>query len=171
MTPTGEILQTAPVNAGLAKALSKLELISERLRWSGRWLAYASAANMLGLIPLSTTALLLGVSGETWRQVFWSASAVFVMASVFLAVRFESMRKSGDALFKEISDELQWYVRFQQKQVQEQAQRERPVIAARIVLRTFSESTDVPLVPGKYGPLGYVLINLAMLAYWIVALR
>jgi hypothetical protein len=46
---------------------------------------------------------------------------------------------------------------------------QRPEINARITLRTYARATDLPLIPGKFGPAIYVAFNLVLLflAYWL----
>ena len=93
-----------------------------------------------------------------------ASSALFAL---LLSVVFEGRRKEGDVLFKEISDELQWYVRFQKKDkidISPSTPEHRPDLQARLALRAFAQSSDLPLVPGKYGPLAYALVNILSIA-------
>src|SRR5207248_3149729 len=83
------------------------------------------------------------------------AVVVLLMAFVtlFFAIHFETIRKRGDILFKEISDELQWNVRFSDPDSPGTAPPRRPSFDARLTLRSFAQASDLPLVPGRYGPL------------------
>jgi hypothetical protein len=72
----------------------------------------------------------------------------------------ESWRKRGDALFEEISDELQWNIRGTRLLKDKSPAKERPEIQARVVLRTFARASDLPIIPGKFGPAIYITVNL-----------
>jgi hypothetical protein len=77
-----------------------------------------------------------------------------------MIVFYESWRKRGEVLFEELSDELDWRVNPQQRGGYP---RERPALEARVALRSFTRTSDLPLAPGRLGPAFYVLINLALL--------
>ena len=76
------------------------------------------------------------------------------------SILFESARKEGDVMFKEVSDELQWYVRFDPEPKSTTAPDERPKLESRLALRSFAQTTDLPLIPGTYGPLFYAVLNI-----------
>lgn len=82
-------------------------------------------------------------------------------ASLALIVFYESLKKRGEALFEEISDELEWDVRGSEGR---QSAEGRPELRARIALRTFARTTDLPLIPGKYGPAIYAVLVIGILA-------
>lgn len=79
---------------------------------------------------------------------------------------FESLRKRGDAIFQELSDELQWYVgRSGSHSVFEDAPRgdsprERPLLEVRLAMRSFSAAAELPLFPGSLGGAFYAVFNL-----------
>ncbi len=119
-------------------------------------------ATSIGLVLRST----LGISTS-----ILVTTGVLTLGVMILVVLFETDRKEGDALFKEISDELQWNVRFSGGMSPESAPPEkRPNLNYRFALRLFAQSTDLPLTPGRYGPLAYLLINLMVTSFTIFAL-
>jgi hypothetical protein len=105
---------------------------------------------------------------STYRLAF-SFSLVFGGMALAAVMFHESLRKQGDTLFEEISDELEWHVKdvsiYEKRDVAE----ERPTLRARIALRSFARTTDLPLIPGRFGPAIYAAINvLSILAeIWI----
>jgi hypothetical protein len=94
---------------------------------------------------------------------------IATITALVAIVRYDTLRKRGDALFEEISDELQWNIR---RNATETIARERPELNARVALRSFARATDLPLIPGKYGPGIYATINFVVLflSYYLVQL-
>jgi hypothetical protein len=92
-------------------------------------------------------------------------TGVLLAGSVFVTVVVhENLRKTGDALFEEISDELQR--RFKRRTVSDKPSvsgEPSPYLAARITLRSFSSTADLPLVPGKFGPGLYAFVSVVQL--------
>lgn len=99
-------------------------------------------------------------------QFIISATGLFFV--LVCVVYFETLRKRGDVIFEELSDDLQWYIRDGKKlqthtgdyDDSESWAEERPTLSARIVLRAFSQAADLPLIPGRFGPAIYAGINL-----------
>ena len=91
---------------------------------------------------------------------------LFTIVAVSVAVfRYEQHRRKGDALFDEVSDELEWDIKGRQSKVAN----ERPDLETRVVLRSFVKATDLPFAPGKFGPALYFLFNFlsSVLALWV----
>jgi len=82
---------------------------------------------------------------------------VLAMANIAALGFFESLRKRGDAIFQELSDELQWHVG---RPSGEGVPQNRPLLEARIAMRTFSVAAELPLVPGRFGGAVYAILNL-----------
>ena len=96
----------------------------------------------------------------------WLYSTVLFGWCIVSVVVFERMRKSGDTLFEEMSDELQWHIAYlgvapkpEPSQADELLQ-ERPPLDVRTTLRSYVRTTDLPIIPGKMGPALYVALNL-----------
>ena len=85
-----------------------------------------------------------------------------VILALILAVANERLRRTGDVLFQEIGDELQWNTRAEKVPPGKGAANERPPLEARVILRRFAQGTDLPLVPGRFGPAVYAAFNILM---------
>lgn len=81
---------------------------------------------------------------------------IILFMTLIMIYIYESFRKKGDVLFEEISDELEWNVK---NHPENQGGNERPEINARISLRSFVKTTDLPFIPGKFGPAFYLVFN------------
>jgi len=95
---------------------------------------------------------------STLMQFFITLTWMVCFAVIIAVYFYESKRKRGEVLFEEISDELEWYVIGQDKK---RIAAERPKIDARVSLRSFVKTTDLPFIPSKYGPAFYLIINLS----------
>lgn len=147
----------------LEKELERFNHITNRLRVLGLTCAFLSFINLIHTL---------------WRIVIRSryieelaiCSVTMLFTVLICIVLFDFLRKKGDVLFEEISDELQWGVyndveRKSDKEdypVLERSAEERPRLHVRIVLRSFSRAADLPLVPGRFGPAIYLLINIVL---------
>jgi hypothetical protein len=152
----------------LRGSLSDLRFISRRLQRYGFIALIFTVLNFASLIlNLSLRFLPLG----TLTAIFFAfyLPLIVTVTALVAIVRYDSLRKRGDALFEEISDELQWNVR---QNLTETIARERPELNARVALRSFARATDLPLIPGKYGPGIYATINFVILflSYYLVRL-
>lgn len=153
----------------IEEALLSLREIRHSLRFSGVQLVYFTLATV-------AFSVVLGVGiyfrlNLLWVKIFLLLLAGSVTASVVFAIMFESVKKRGDAVFKELSDELQWHVRFEKVRdpfPPASPPESRPGLSTRVALREFALSTDLPLIPGRYGPGIYVAINLIILLSTIV---
>jgi hypothetical protein len=164
--------QSGPENdrsgSGLSDALLRLERVSLSLRKSGR------LAFIFTIVNLAFAILSLLYGARLDRPTHWSVlawSLISGMCASALVVMCESWRKQGDALFEEISDELQWNVRGARLLKDKPLVKERPELQARVVLRTFARASDLPLIPGKFGPAIYVAVNLLVMCLVFVLPR
>lgn len=151
----------------LRDELERLEVIIKSLRIIGLMCAMGSFFNLCMFLWLFMMRFPMSMGFMVNAVILF-----FVLAGV---VYFEILRKRGDAIFEELSDELQWYIRDGRKlktqtgdyDDSESWAEERPTLNARIVLRTFSRTTDLPLVPGRFGPAIYAGINLLIFMFTI----
>lgn len=88
--------------------------------------------------------------------VFW---IIFLFLTMIMIYFYESLRKKGEVLFEEVSDELEWDVKG--NKIGEE-RNSRPEIDARVSLRSFAKTTDLPFIPGKYGPAFYLILNIVI---------
>lgn len=146
-------------------AVGSLGKIGRDLRLSGVLLVLVTLATVVVSLMLTATNFLHIIFVP--RGIAFLLEVGTLLLSAVLAIRFESFKKRGDVLFKELSDELQWHVRFETGSDPFGKDRpppeSRPGLNTRVVLREFAQSTDLPLIPGRYGPGLYVAINLMIM--------
>lgn len=142
------------------RELERLYYLSNRLRLIGLMVPVLTVTN-LSLSLLGWVALRVELLATDVLLVITALSATFTLLSVIMLVVFDSARKRGDALFAEISDELQWHVR-QAKGPHVEQPDDRPPFEMRVALRRFAYASDLPLIPGRLGPATYTLVNCAI---------
>ena len=149
----------------LLKVLDQLERLTSRLRVFG-W--YAASLTGISLVTL----LSMGAFGRVLILADLRALTIvgltLPLMSIACLIVFDSIRKKGDAVFKELSDELQWYVRYGSEEraasSSEPTASIRPDLRTRIVLREYATATVLPLLSaGRNGPAIYAIAD-AMLA-------
>ena len=138
------------------RAVERLNSILSRLWLDG---LVVVGATLLQLIIVLMIRFPLGFKPEFVTTV---VSMVLAGAVLVTVVHHEYLRRLGDALFEEISDEFQ---RPMMKSVPEESEFGPPPndLDARVALRSFSSTADLPLIPGKFGPGIYALINIGLL--------
>ena len=124
----------------------------------GLLLSSSSAFNVFNEFISAPTEFEYGRSLRSTYQFLLTAVIMSVSCAIILVSIYEYLRKKGDVLFEEISDELRWDV--SGKSV---SGAEKPALEIRVTLRSFARAADLPLVPGKFGPVLYVLFNLTIL--------
>lgn len=95
----------------------------------------------------------------------------FALLGLLASLAFELVRKRGEVLFEELSDEYQWHI--QRNYMARSVDKEpgpiaKPELDIRISLRDFAKNADLLLVPGKFGPAIYALWNVALMVSAIV---
>jgi hypothetical protein len=145
-------------SAPLSQALSELQKVTRLLRRDALALAFLTLVVLFGSVSFGFGGLLK--ASFTFFLTSISSFLITAFIALVLAVHFETIRKRGDILFKEISDEIQWNLRFSDSESTDTAPHKRPQFNARLTLRSFAQASDLPLIPGRYGPLMYVLIDL-----------
>lgn len=98
-----------------------------------------------------------------------SISGIVSGCGVFTLFMHEKLRKNGDVIFNEVSDELQWQLERDHDTSSNRAETERPQLLIRIILRSFIRNTDLPVAPGKLGPLVYFLLFTGLLSMQVIA--
>jgi hypothetical protein len=84
-------------------------------------------------------------------------AASFAVVALALVLVYDRIRRRGDASFEEISDEFQWYL--SRPTVEGSVT---PPLDVRIALRTFARTSDLPLVPGRFGPAIYAVVDIVV---------
>ena len=71
---------------------------------------------------------------------------------VIFAMAFEQLSSQGEIIYGEVTDELH--------RRQDDPALIPPQISFRIALRHFAASTNLPLIPGRFGVASYIVVNL-----------
>lgn len=141
-------------------SIKYLQRITKYLRLNGYLIILITAINLV-LSSLSPRIF-------PFREA--SIISVFFTLIIFgLTIFYENQRKRGEAIFEEISDELQWHIGYRSSISNKEVSAEKPELRIRITLRSFARTTDLPLIPGKFGPALYIGINIFMSflsGYW-----
>jgi hypothetical protein len=155
------------VNAGpkrdilsLGESLNLLNKLTNHLRMLSLYVFAITliniAANLLAIVGMKfKLPIVTNMSVEGGAIIITFLSLLPLLAIVL----YESQRRRADALFEEISDELQWNVGYRDREINKQVADNSPPLDARVILRSFARTTDLPLVPGKYGPSVYAAVN------------
>lgn len=123
----------------------------------------------------SFTYLLATFRRSSWifPDPFWLL-AIFAFSSISALIVRDTMRKTGESLFEELSDEVQWFVLHDKGRDAKGLDSARPPLEIRYELRRFARNTDLPLISGSAGTTIYALLNLTLLlvgAYFSYATR
>lgn len=125
--------------------------------------------DVLGIAIYIFTACNMILVFSSLADVFYIPSSVYMylslaaMSFVFLTVlAFDMYRRRGNAIFEEISDELQWRVTSRYVEQESTESFERPNLDARIRLRDFVRASQLMLFPGQYGPALYMIVNVSI---------
>ncbi|MCF8070682.1 MAG: hypothetical protein K9M96_09380 [Deltaproteobacteria bacterium] len=89
-------------------------------------------------------------------------SIFFTFFCFGVTIYYENLRKRGEAIFEEISDELQWHIGYRDSLSNKEPSTKKPEFEIRVALRSFARTTDIPLIPGKFGPALYIGINIVI---------
>jgi len=137
--------------------LKRLKTITLRLRLVGLYIAIITAFS----ITLELTTMSYNSIYFPKEQIKFIIYTMFIVSLIFL-IFYDKMRRSGDAIYEEISDELQWDIK-KYKKFEFNIEKNKPSLDARIILREYINTTDLPLTRGSYGVTVYTLINLGAL--------
>lgn len=122
----------------------------------------------LGLAMLLTTLFNLGVVAVAAVRLLppfvgLQMSALLFVVAVLFAMLFEQLRRRGEVIYGEVTDELH--------RAHSDPQLERPRLSFRIALKNFASSMELPLIPGRYGVSLYLLLNLGVLLFAFLSYR
>lgn len=85
-------------------------------------------------------------------------ASISLMSVIMAAIIIEFLRKRGNIIFNEISDELQWGLEESRSGGAEKSI-ERPSLDIRLSLKNFIKSSDLPFYDGPNGVLIYMLAS------------
>lgn len=154
---SGIVLSAEQIVISLSDALSKIERVSQIL-WRLSYLVVSATTISLGVMFV---VLLMGWKWE-WDVTEWLAIVTLTSGSVALfgCASHEIWRKRGDVLFEEISDEVERRTVVIAKEPEFEEEKPALLLRARLALRDFSHASDLPFIPGKFGPTIYAAVNL-----------
>ena len=160
----------------LARQLKHLAFGARRLRFLGFTICLLTLLNsaLLFLYPTITRYRLIDPFerlGYLARFAIPISVPIVTIASVLGLALYEGMRKQGESLFEEVSDELHGHrigaatplavaQATSAEKVQAEADLDQTIFRLRVKLRQFARASDLPLIPGKFGPAVYAVINL-----------
>ncbi|MGC2236757.1 MAG: hypothetical protein WA584_11385 [Pyrinomonadaceae bacterium] len=149
------------LNSPLEKSLESLNQITKKLNLLSSIILVLTFSNLIAiaLALYDSPGYLDKGYSSTYKTsamillFFYWIPFLLVITAIY---SYESKRKQGEVLFEEISDELEWHI----KSDKTEAASTRPEINARVSLRSFFKTTDLPFVPGKFGPAFYLGFNI-----------
>jgi len=143
--------------------LDQLEYLTGRLRMIARLVALFTLWSFLDLLVIAFLQRTTYVT-HVLHMFSIGFGLCLPLVSIFLVFQFDLLKRKGDIVFKELSDELQWYVRYGAEEQTtgrpEPNAETRPQLRTRIVLREYAYSTALPLVSSSTnGPALYAIVN------------
>jgi len=125
---------------------------------------------IIGFIIFSITSinilflLLCLIEGKSTLEHWVYSIIALTFGNFILTIYFEYLRKRGEAVFEEISDDLHWYIGYKKENSKENSEK-KPGLEIRVLLRSFAKITDLPLIPGRFGPAIYIGINIVLITF------
>lgn len=148
-------MSTGP--ASVTRSIRQLVQITQQLRILGTAVLLVTLINFGFLLWIIARVARPGYGD--FQDINSLPSIILAMGTIVALGLFETLRKRGNAIFQELSDELQWHVGRPQAPGQPQ---ERPFLDARVALRTFSAASELPLIPGRFSAAAYALLSLCI---------
>ena len=145
----------------LAFHIRRLNQISSNLRFDGILLALLTFVQMFVFVFLMTKLR----SNDYFFPSPFHVIFILALANILLLLIRDVLKRAGDSLFEEITDELQWSVIAGPRS---DRSRGRPPLAIRYTLRTYTKASALPILDGEAGPTTYgllVIITLVASAY------
>ncbi len=152
--------QSGVAMAAMNQNVTMIEDVNGRLRRLGYVVLLATSLNLTVFflvffwVIVSPSEII-----RTFLYAFYSSSLFFGLIALIGVGFRETVRKQGDTLFEEISDEIQRGMRMS-PQGMTYSISDDLLLRARIALRNFAKAGELPLVPGKFGPTIYAAVNL-----------
>jgi len=129
--------------------VNTLNRIAINLRMYGLFALITTLFNLF-VVLMSLMRLLSGFNVS-------AVSAILTVSAILLCVGFDQARRRGEVIYGEVTDELH-----RRAYLEGELERGQP-LQYRVSIKTFVTATDMPLMPGKLGPLAYIAFNLATL--------
>lgn len=136
-------------------AFTKLESIGHKLKLVSSILLTATLLNLSLVFSTLGGALHLNGSFIT------SLSITVTFFVFFLALWFDALRKDGKSYYDEISGVMHATSKNNDYEIENSS------IMARVAVRKFMNSYEIPLIPGKYGSGVLVVLNVMIIVLWV----
>lgn len=157
-TDTAEARRASEIEA----ASVRLSQLSDKLERNGHWLLRLTLLCLVASLFLVVSPISIFAMSRRDVSAVFSFLLGLGFGVLLLVADYERQKRQGELLFQELSDELQWYVRFDEASHSGVAEH-RPSLGVRLSLRKFASSADLPIVPGRYGPAAYAGVTLVFL--------
>lgn len=164
MDPT---IKQSFLDKGTEKFIKELSDLSRKLESLGQRILFASIFNLaVDIIYVGGNISAIGQSNEI--VVFWGSLfsiLLTILLVVFYLFQFERLKKKGDVIFDEISDELQWWAINKESDFVEEYLKKmgkksiRPKINVRVILREYVNNSGLPLLQTANSTFTYLSIN------------
>ncbi len=153
----------------IKKYIDRLHVISNKLSFISFGLFAITTLNMIISIYLWVTFKARDYSSfnENIYSLFFSLGAFGII--IVLSFYFDLLRKEGNSLFEFISDELQGIT--PSSKFDEENMANEILSDARWSLRQFTRSEEIPLFPGRMGPILIILLNFVFMIISLVLIR
>ena len=149
-------------------ALERLEHVSIKLKLISIFLLTLSLFNtsvIILIFSIINRILYINVNVNVNATSIFLFLMMLVFVIIFITLWFDILRKDGKSYYDEISGALHG------TSVEEVHEFKIDSLMARIVIRKFINSYDIPLMPGKYGPGILVLWNIMCLIFLVLMFR
>lgn len=100
-------------------------------------------------------------------EIYLGVLLTFAFVTFMALLRYDTHKRAGDAIYEEVSDELQWHLTREVKGESPQ-RKDRPELEMRVLLREYAIGTDLPLVRGPHGPMIYSILVIVSLVFYVV---
>lgn len=145
----------------LGVSVRRLQLISVRLRVLGVLIFAGTVADVALAVFVRASVRVDEDFVVFYYEGYLAILGALACIVLILAVVHDQARRTGDVVFEEVSDELQWHR--QKTGRTDDAALDRPLLPIRIALRRYAVSADLPLLRGRAGAAAYVGLNVAAL--------
>lgn len=147
-----------PAQSSVEQYLTSLQKATLNLKVLGLQILLLTVLNLSGVLAMASHLF------QNQRGVLLTSIDILIGVIVLSAAFHDAIRRRGNVLFEEVSNELHWGGKESKDVTAPEAEHsDRPTLDARITLRSFVYASDLPLVPGKFGPSIYVVVNLSFL--------
>jgi hypothetical protein len=175
---------SAPEESGsreLDRALEELHTITRNLRGTTGIITFITLIHIA--LSLSSMVFAIVATDTSRYSTYYDVRPVLIFFEIAILVAilalllwYDRKISKGDALYQEISDELEWNIRTTKKRLPVKESRfikDRPGLSVRLLLREFVLSSRLPLVRGNQGVAYYLALNvlLTLLSLFTLALK